>query len=190
MCVKKIWDFIWNDNSFWSWIITFVIALLIVKFLVFPVAGLVMGTNFPIVAVVSGSMEHNNIGFDEWWEHNKAWYIENDIIKEDFLDYKYKNGFNKGDVMLVYGTSYKNLKKGDVIIFQGSIPTPIIHRIVSVNGTNVQTKGDNNPRSDPTHGELNIGEDRYLGRAVLRIPYAGWLKIMATDMFESIRGSN
>lgn len=54
----KIWFFIWHDNSAASWIINIILAYLIIKFIVYPSLGLVFGTNFPIVAVVSNSMEH------------------------------------------------------------------------------------------------------------------------------------
>ena len=187
MKLRKIWDFIWNNNSLASWLVTLVLAMLIVKFIFFPLAGLIFSTQFPLVAVVSSSMEHNGASFDEWWEANKGWYEEREITEEEFREYTFKNGFNKGDVMVVFGTPFEKLKKGEVIIFQGGIDTPIIHRVTFFNGTKAQTKGDNNSRSDPTHGEENITEERYFGRAVLRIPYAGWLKIIMVEAFNSFK---
>jgi hypothetical protein len=54
----KVWHFIWHSNSIWSWIANIIIAFVLIKFLVYPGLGLVMGTTHPIVAVVSESMDH------------------------------------------------------------------------------------------------------------------------------------
>ena len=56
---KKVWKFIWNDNSLASWVVNVVLAIIIIKFLIFPVLGLSLGTSYPIVAVVSCSMQHS-----------------------------------------------------------------------------------------------------------------------------------
>lgn len=56
--LKKSWHFIWHDDSIWSWIANVVIAFVLIKFIVYPLLGLLLGTGLPVVAVVSGSMEH------------------------------------------------------------------------------------------------------------------------------------
>ena len=66
MNFKKIWDFIWHDDSFASWIVNVLIAFVVVKFLIYPGLGYILDTPFPIVAVVSGSMEHSS-SLDKWW---------------------------------------------------------------------------------------------------------------------------
>ena len=68
--LKKTWNFLWKSDSVWSWLVSFVLAFIIVKFLIYPGLGLILGTGFPIVAVVSGSMEHGNNDFSAWWEDN------------------------------------------------------------------------------------------------------------------------
>ena len=55
---KKVWHFIWEDNSIWSWIVNIILAFILIKFIVYPGLGLALGTSYPIVAVVSNSMEH------------------------------------------------------------------------------------------------------------------------------------
>lgn len=55
---RKIWYFIWEDDSLLSWIVNIVIAFILIKFVVYPGLGFVLGTTHPVVAVVSGSMEH------------------------------------------------------------------------------------------------------------------------------------
>jgi len=172
LALKKAWYFIWHDNSIWSWLVNILLAFIIVKFLLYPGLGLVMGTDFPVVAVMSDSMEHNGDDFDSWWTTHEYQYKQYGITKENFSEYKFTNGFNKGD--LIVALSAKEASVGDVIIFQWTLNYPIIHRIVIENGT-FGTKGDNNAgsRSD----ELNIKNERVLGKAIFKIPYIGWLKI-------------
>ena len=79
--LKKTWYFIWEDDSIWSWIVNIILAFVLIKFIVYPGLGFVLSTSHPVVAVVSESMEHN-MEFNEWWEQNKDWYIENGINKE------------------------------------------------------------------------------------------------------------
>ena len=52
-------------------------------------------------------MEHNGVDFATWIEQNN-WYEENDISKEAFMSYKFKNGFNKGDIMVLRGIKPKD----------------------------------------------------------------------------------
>ena len=172
--LKKVWWFIWHDDSLLSWVVNIILALIIVKFLLYPGLGLAFGTTHPIVAVVSGSMEHHNLDFDEWWETQGDWYEQNGIGKEEFKLYHFKHGFNKGDIMILLGK--RTLDTGDVIVFNGN-PTPIIHRIVSVSDGNYVTKGDNNHDKDPFRA------NSVLGKAALRVPYLGYIKIWFVDLF-------
>jgi signal peptidase I len=55
--LKKVWSFLWGDSVF-SWIIQILLAFLVIKFIIYPGLGFVFNTSYPIVAVVSGSMEH------------------------------------------------------------------------------------------------------------------------------------
>ncbi len=187
--MKKIWYFIWEDDSIWSWIANIVLAFVLIRFVVYPVLGLLLATNYPIVAVVSGSMEHDT-GFDAWWESSGAYYENNyGIAKEDFLKYKFRNGFNKGDIMILYGSKDENIDIGDVIVFVGTRKDPIIHRVVSkqesLNTTTYFTKGDHNP--GPIQDDMNINEDRVLGEAMVRVPLLGWIKIAFVDLISLIR---
>jgi len=180
--LKKTWYFIWEDNSVWSWIVNVVLAFIIIKFIVYPGLGLVLTTTHPVVAVVSESMEHN-MQFEGWWDDNKGWYEERGIDKEQFDTFSLKNGFNKGDIMVLLGKDPNNIEIGDVIVFRSSRKDPIIHRVVnkSENGNIVyfQTKGDNNKDSIKTNqlDETRINEDRIIGKAVLKVPLLGYVKI-------------
>src|SRR3989344_1354152 len=177
--LKKIWYFIWEDNSIWSWIVNIILAFIIVYFIIYPGLGLLFGTSLPVVAVVSESMEHNRLSFDEFYQKQDSFYEGNNIKKEDFREFPFKNGFNKGDIMVLFKADTKKIKIGDVIVYHASYRSPIIHRVVKVNkeneGSYYTTKGDNVP--EVQNFEKRIYEKDLLGRAVLRIPYLGWVKI-------------
>ena len=189
--LKKVWNFIWNDDSIWSWVVNIVLAFVLIKFLVYPALGFVLSTSHPIVAVVSFSMEHQE-PFDEWWEQHEAFYTKYGISKEEFQDYRFSNGFNTGDIMILRGKELSEIEKGDVLVFMASLPDPIIHRTVRVWEENgkyyFQTKGDFNPGSGDDIMEKKIVEDRVLGVAVFRIPYLGYIKIWAFELAKPFIG--
>lgn len=170
--LKDLWWFIWEDDSIWSWILNLILAFILVKFIIYPGLGLLLGTSFPVVAVVSGSMEHDG-NFDAFWEQQQNIYAGYGITKEEFKNFKFKNGFNKGDLIVLY--SARDVKVGDVIVFKGDASAPLIHRIIKINSGAYNTKGDHNLGSRPD--EVNITKDKVYGKAVLRLPYLGWFKI-------------
>ena len=181
--LKRFWNFIWNDDSLFSWLVNLVLAFVLVKFIIYPGLGILLGTSYPVVAVVSGSMEHRGYDFEGWWSLNKDKYGSFNISKDDFSHYKFLNGFNKGDLMILVGP--KHIQKGDVIVFSGDVGQPIIHRVVLFDAEHkpvfIQTKGDNNfgSRAD----EIGILETHLLGKAAYRIPYLGWFKLALVELF-------
>ncbi len=184
---KKIWYFIWEDNSIWSWIVNIILAFILIKFIVYPGLGLALGTSYPIVAVVSDSMEHNGLSFDEWWSGKSTWYLEYNITKQDFNEFKLKNGFNKGDIIILKGADPADLRIGDVIVFKTSRPDPIIHRIVkkwNEDGYYFQTKGDKNSDSirESDLDETRVSEKQLIGKSLFRIPWLGYIKIWFVDL--------
>ena len=197
---KKVWNFFWYEDSASSWVANIIVAFLVIRYLVYPSLGLILGTNYPIVAVVSESMEHglhNNIlcgeklenhpeSFDNYWKICGKWYEERGITKSEFSKFPLKNGFNKGDVIILWRANSDNTEAGDVLIFVGDKPQPIIHRVVKKWQEEeqyfYQTKGDHNSNSiQGQFGETIITENRILGKGVLRIPYLGWIKILFVD---------
>lgn len=207
---KKFWYYIWYDDSFGSYIANFAFAYVSIKFVLFPLLGLILGTNFPIVAIVSGSMEHKivngqicedriiasgneNLDYDEWWDYCGDYYVDNfNLSKEQFLDFEYKNGLNIGDVLILRGKEPKNIDVGEVLIF---IPQdrnfyltkgPVIHRVVKKwedeNGKiHFQTKGDHNSKSFENF-ENDIIEDNVLAVSAVRVPYIGYAKIVLSNL--------
>ncbi len=178
--IKKIWNFLWHDDSILSWAVNIMIAFILVKFVIYPGLGAVFGTSLPVVAVVSGSMDHDG-SFDEWWTPaQEDFYLKKFITKQQFQLYPLKNGFSKGDVIILTGANTSKLKKGEVIVFSANKQYPIIHRIVDIHedGT-FETKGDGNSNQayGPELNELEIKPEQILGKAQFRIPWIGWLKI-------------
>jgi signal peptidase I len=211
----KIWHFIWYEDSVASWLVNIVLAFVIIKFLFYPSVGFFLNTSLPVVAVVSGSMEHRsaemcsdvnadrscnryvqaicgqvvpaNGGYtlDQFWQLCGSWYEEKNITKAAFNDFSYTSGFNRGDVMVIYGK--KTVSVGDVIVFTSGDGIPIIHRVVAVSNVSgvvtYQTKGDHNSDSISfgLRSELAISPDAYIGTAVFKIPWIGYLKLWVSD---------
>lgn len=191
--MKKVWFFIWEDNSVWSWLVNILLAFVLIKFVVYPGLGFLLSTSYPIVAVVSSSMEHDG-SYNAWWDSQANWYMQNGISKDEFSSFSLKSGFNKGDIMILYGTTPRDLQVGDVIVFKSARPDPIIHRIVKKWEDKgiyyFQTKGDHNSDSirSTSLDETRIRQDQYLGRAVIRVPLIGYVKIWFVDLINLIRG--
>jgi signal peptidase I len=185
--LKQFWNFIWNGESLLSWVAFIFFAFIIIKFIFFPVLSFITGTSLPLVIVESCSMYHGT-NFDNWWEIKGGWYEERGITKEEFSEFRFKNGFNKGDIFFILGIKKDKIEIGDTIIFW-SAGKPIIHRVVNLEP--LATKGDNNPgflknNNGNNEGidETNIREEEIVGKATLvRIPYLGWVKLIFYEPF-------
>ncbi len=193
--LKKLWWFIWHDNSIWSWIVNVVLAFLIVKFLVYPGLGVLLGTTHPVVAVISNSMNHNGVDFDDWWNKNKELYEQKNLTKEEFLKFRFVNGFDKGDLIVLKGVKCSKVDKGDILVYNIVGNQPIIHRVVDTNLESdyyFQTKGDNVNRVQFFEEKIKqsqvIGFEKYkkCSVGVFRIPWLGWIKILFTNLIGGI----
>jgi signal peptidase I len=197
---RKLWWFLWEDNSIWSWLANIVIAFVLIKFVIYPGLGFLLGTGYPIVAVVSSSMEHDG-SFDEWWSRAECCvdascskrstqgelYQQQGISGETFQQFPFRHGFDKGDIMIL--TAPKELAIGDILVFWADArKEPIIHRIVQTRGTQdsrvYKTKGDHNCGSAAF--EQGIGQDRIIGKAAVRIPLLGWIKIVFAEILRVV----
>jgi len=184
--IKKFWKFL-GEDTWLSWIVSVVLAFLIVKFIFFPGLSLLLATNLPLVVVESGSMHHpgsfvgNAIGseneFELWWNEKGDWYKEKGIEESEAKNWPLKTGLEMGDIVVISG--YKTPEKGDIIIFNADQKHPIIHRIIDVKEINgevvYETKGDNN--EGQLVFEKDVPKDAVIGRAVFRIPKIGLIKL-------------
>lgn len=176
----KVWHFLAHEDTWLSFFVDALIVVLLGKFVIYPAIGLALGTSFPIVAVVSSSMDHQGMDFDSWWEANGAWYEEHNITKEQFESFYKSNGFKRGDVFVVRGVPAEELEVGDILVY--SVPQrgdPIIHRIVATGDYDGKltffTKGDAN--FDQIAFEKDILQNQIHGKAVAWAPWLGWVKV-------------
>jgi signal peptidase I len=189
--LKKFWFLLWKDNSFKGWIFSIIFLFVFIKFIFFPLLSLTTGTSLPLAIVESCSMYHKGnllSNFDSWWEGHSSKYSSYQLSQEEFGNFIFKKGFNKGDILFVVGANPKKLKIGDVIIFEGGQRNPLIHRIIDiriVNGTyHFSTMGDNN--NGQLSVEKDINENQLIGKAVFKIaPYLGWGKLIFYEPLRS-----
>ena len=173
---KEIWHFLWKDESWESFLASAAIVLVVGKFIILPVLGFILGTQLPVVAVVSSSMDHGVLDFDQWWEQNQAYYRTFEIDKSEFQEFSLYHGFKKGDAIVAIGKDFEDLKVGDIIMFKTSARNePIIHRIVKIGESWVSTKGDNN--INQFSFEHRIPSENIIGVAKVRAPLLGWVKV-------------
>lgn len=163
----------------------------VVAALVFTTAlGGALNTSIPLVAVVSGSMDHgaNEDGppcgkelagytesFDNWWTLCDFTYDDFGVTKEQFSSFPQPNGLKKGDIAVIVNDG--EFSVGDIIVY--NIPgqgVPIIHRIVAESGKAFQTKGDHNPGQN--FYEASVGRGQIQGKVVLVVPYLGYLRVL------------
>ena len=201
--VKTFWNYIWNGDSFLSWILAVLVIFILVRFIIYPLIGLLVGTSLPLVAVISGSMQHQG-DFNDWWSSNalcnndqlctqENWYAQYNITKDTFESFVLKNGFNKGDLILLRGKKSENIVVGDILVFSSNAPYPIIHRVINQSTINddefiFETKGDANSHqiSNPYLDEKKVHSSQALGVAYAKIPYLGYLKLWLVDGLSSL----
>ena len=197
--LQRFWDFVWKEDSWLSWGVSIILAFLLIKFIVYPGIGFILGTGLPVVAVISPSMEHHE-AFDQWWASDAQcgdsyslfanytrcsqgdWYMHDGITYDQFKKFPMHEGFNMGDIIILKGATYDQIKVGDIIVYQAGVAYPIIHRVV-VKADMIQTKGDNNARQIIS-GQINekaVTKEQVIGMAWIRIPYLGYVKIWAVD---------
>ena len=193
--IKEAWNWLWHSDSILSWVVSLVLAFIVVKFIFFPLLSFTLATSLPLVVVESSSMEHPSAGFmgnvirtqnsfDSWWNNKGSWYEKKGLEKQEAESWPLRTGFDKGDIMLVSGRG-KDPEVGDVIIFEANQKHPLIHRIVSVDPKTgvIETKGDNN--AGQLSIEKSIAEDAVIGKAVIKVPKLGWLKLFFVETFET-----
>jgi len=169
--IVRFWKFL-NEDTWQSWIVSLLLIIILIKLVLFPGLSFLTGSSLPLVVIESCSMYHES-SFDSWWDKNSGWYESKNITKEQFSKFPFKSGLNKGDIILVLGKDNYNL--GDIIIFNANSRYPLIHRIVTEKP--LGTKGDHN-LDQIQNMEKDITKDKIIGKSYLRIPFAGWIKLI------------
>jgi len=136
-----------------------------------------LGTDMPVVAVVSESMEHDaSMQTDHY-----NWLQTHMNYNQSYVDsWPISGGFVRGDMPIVQKLDKYSV--GDVIVY--SLPNqnvPIIHRIIKVNEDgSYMTKGDNNPALLPF--ETSVKWQQIHGRVIFIIPKLGYFKVILSDI--------
>ncbi len=188
----KFWFLLWEDESFKGWFFSILFIFIFIKFIFFPVLSLLTGTPLPLAIVESCSMYHSGnllSDFDSWFSRHETKYSDLSVEKNDFENFRFTSGLNKGDILFVIGVNPEKLKVGDVVIFNANRNNPIIHRIISIKDENgkktFSTIGDNN--NGQLSFEKNISEEKVVGKPVMKIaPYFGWVKLVFFENSKSL----
>jgi len=148
--------------------------------LIYRGIGFVLGTDLPVVAVVSTSMLHDRttpVVHYEWLEKNLG------ISKEEADRWPLSKVFDRGDILIVIGVDPEKIQTGDVIVFDAGQGYPVVHRVMlQTEDGGFRTKGDHNPSLDYW---IVYPEDIH-GKAVFVIPKLGYVKIIASELFYSL----
>lgn len=201
MDVRELWK---RLNEGWVGVIFSVfLGIVFATFFYYVVLATVFQTTLPVVAVFSGSMDHdrNEFGypcekvvanykesFNNWWDVCGGTYAQFDITKEKFSQFPFKDGFKTGDMPVVQGKA--DYKEGDIIVYRALTcdtralveKEPIIHRIVKIDERGViHTKGDHNAGQNNLY-ENCIQKDQVFGKVIFIIPKLGYVKVLATKI--------
>ncbi|MBI2545015.1 MAG: signal peptidase I [Candidatus Aenigmarchaeota archaeon] len=155
-----------------TWYGNVIIGVLGAVIFYYVILSLLFNTNTPIVAVISGSMEHTptlEITHYQWLENNLDY-------NRTYIDsWPVHNGLDIGDMPIIKGEKSYNV--GDVIVYSvGGINAPIIHRIIKINDDGTyQTKGDNNNAQN--YYEKSVGSNQINGKIIFIIPKIGYFKV-------------
>jgi signal peptidase I len=169
-------------NGWFGYVLYAAVGILFAFFLTKGLS-IVLNTSFPVVAVQSGSMVHDETVQTSYY----GWLESNLNYNESYINsWPIGEGFNIGDLPIIAGSSNYNV--GDIIVY--SIPSeaiPIIHRIITINpdGTYI-TKGDHN--DGLLSFERSVNKNQVYGRVIFVVPKLGYVKIISTDIWNSLSG--
>ncbi len=169
-----------------EWIIPIAIAIILV-IVFYSFLSFVLKTNFPLVVVVSRSMEHAENIDKKYYK-----YFENlGYNIAQINQFPIKHGFGIGDVLVIMKQEKYNV--GDVIAFVPKCHQtleclyepackgiPIVHRIVKINDDNTyMTKGDNNEDLiRKCFSEEKIESDWIEGKVIFVLPKIGLIRYL------------
>jgi len=158
--LKKIWE-----NEYFKTAIM-IILIIVIVFGFWYGSQLVLNTQYPALAVASGSMCTLPGSYCDGWSH------------------PFSPTLHIGDLIIVQGIAPEEINAasypdGDIIVFHqpqagGEL---IVHRAVEkqIIGDKIffRTKGDGNAGPDPTM----VSEDQVIGKVILRVPWIGHIAL-------------
>ena len=91
--------------------------------------------------------------------------------------------YDVGEVILVQGKDFENIKEGDIAIYESESQDqsiPVIHRVVEKNQEYLETRGDNN--QGQLEFEKRVEPGQIHGTAVASVPKIGLVKLITMDI--------
>jgi signal peptidase I len=158
--------------------------IILIVFSLWYGSQLALNTQYPVLAVVSGSMCIPYDGNCDGWSH------------------PFDRTLHIGDLIIVQGVNPTDLNTNypdsDIIVFHepGNPDELIVHRIVAVNEVNgtlyFRTKGDGNgydkwPKTPQTseydpwqepNGIPGVSQNNVVGKVIMRVPYVGHVVLL------------
>ncbi len=185
---RKFWHLLWEDQSLKGWLFSIIFLFIFVKLIFLPGLSLVTGSSLPMAIVESCSMYHKGdifSNYNSWWERHEKKYNGLGIEKQEFSNFKFLSGFNKGDILFIIKANPEKIKVGDIIIFDAGKKNPLIHRVIKIEKEGEEyifsTIGDNN--WGQLESEKRIREDQLVGKAIFKItPFLGWGKLIFFEL--------
>ena len=161
---------LWKNEYFKTAIM--IILIIVVVFGFWYGSKTVLNTQYPALAVASGSMGRLPGPRCDGWTH------------------PFEPTLHVGDLIIIQGANSEEIKAapypdGDIIVFHrlSASGELIVHRAISKeerNGTwYFQTQGDGN--SGPDSQTPNIPEDNVVGKVIMRIPWIGHIALLMNN---------
>jgi len=168
---------LWKNEYFKTAIM--IILIIVIVFGFWYGFQLVQNTQYPALAVASGSMCTLPGPYCDGWTH------------------PFEHTLHVGDLIIVQGVNPAEVRAeypdGDIIVFRrpGSLDELIVHRAIenATVGDKIyfRTKGDGNDTPDSYSGEGTwkgmISEDLVIGKVVLRVPWIGHIALFMRNSY-------
>ena len=85
---------------------------------------------------------------------------------------------NRGDLILVKGTTPEEIEVGTVVVFRHKEGLAV-HRVIKIQGENITTRGDANPTADaPITFDDIVGRVPTIGDSLVKIPLIGRIALL------------
>jgi signal peptidase I len=94
------------------------------------------------------------------------------------ISYSMYPALNRGDLILVQGTTPEEIEVGTVVVFRHAKGLAV-HRVVEIDGDSIVTKGDANPEEDDpiTYDDI-VGRVPTIGDSLVKVPLVGRIALL------------
>ena len=94
------------------------------------------------------------------------------------ISYSMYPALNRGDLILVKGTTPEEIEVGTVVVFRHKEGLAV-HRVVKIRGDTITTRGDANPEADdPITFDDIVGRVPTIGDSLVKIPLIGRIALL------------